>query len=405
MWSNRAAGRAVTVKHSVPFGTCFPHQPADAVRRLVFIILLALGFCFAGSLIVRADTNALSLDLPDLPLWDHSFNLRLGAGYKDNLLLNRDATESSYLLSTTVEALVLRLPVDGRQFTFFLTAEDIRYPEGDEVTKEQLVLARAQGKLELNDSWQAGLALDYLYQDQVFDVSATETNTQPLPLVGHQISLRPSLRRQLPRHHWIEGEILAQRQWFDAPVDDYWESGPKLALGRDYGHRSTVSFSYLFGWRRHDTRAPLALDGTAIPGAELEFRRHDLELSSRHNWDSRRRWRTVTRLNYQLNADNGSGYFDYRLYKFSQQLRYVTPTWEIRGQVRISHYDFLKQSASASDPASREKTLGAANLHAERKLTERFRLFADYEYERSFSNRNLDEYRVHKVLAGVDCEF
>jgi hypothetical protein len=371
----------------------------------VLVILLALGFCFGGSLAARANTNALEFELPDLPLWDHAFNLRLGAGYKDNLLLNRDATESSYLLSTTVETLVLRLPVDGRQFTFFLTAEDLRYPDGEQVTKEQLVLARAQGKLEFHDIWQAGLALDYLYQDQVFDVSATETNTEPLPLVGHQISLRPSLRRQLPRHHWIEGEILAQRQWFDAPVDDYWESAPKLVIGRDYGHRSTVSFSYLFGWRRYDTRTPLALDGTPVPGVDLEFQRHELELAGRHNWDSRRRWRTTTRLNYQLNEDNDSGYFDYRLYKFSQQLRYVTSTWEIRGQLRLSHYNFPNQSVSSSDPVSRDKTLAAASVHAERKLTERFRLYADYEYEHSFSNRDLDEYRVHKVLAGVDCEF
>jgi hypothetical protein len=398
-------GRAGTVKHSAPLGTGFALRPADLVRRLLFILLLTAGFPGAGTWMARADTNALPFELPDLPLWDHTFNLRLGAGYKDNLLLNRDATESSYLLATTVESLLLRLPVDGRQFTFFLTAEDLRYPEGDQVTKEQFVLARAQGKLEFNDGWQGGLALDYLYQDQVFDVSATETNTQPLPLVGHQVSLRPSLRRQLPRHHWLEGEFLVQRQWFDAPVDDYWESGPKFTAGRNYGHRSTISCSYLFGWRQHDSRAPLALDGTAIPGAELEFRRHDLELSSRHNWDSRRRWRTATRLNYQRNEDNGSGYFDYRLYKFSHQLRYVTPGWELRGQVRISHYDFLKQTASASDPAAREKTLGAASLHAERKLTERLRLFADYEFERSVANRSLDEYRVHKILAGVDCEF
>jgi hypothetical protein len=385
-----------------------PWRPAAVSSPLLsefdFIPLLALVvFVFAWP--VRADTNEFLPELLDLPLWDYTINVRAATGYKDNLLLNRAATESSYLLSAALETMVLRLPLDGRQFTFFLSAEDVRYPQGDQVGKERMVLALAQGKLELGARLQGGLTAQYLYLDQVFDVSVTETNTEPLLLVGHQLALRPMLRGKLPQHGWVEVEALVQRQWFAAPVDDYWESGPKITLGRDYGHRSTVSLGYQFGWRVHDTRTPLELDGTPLPGEELEFHQHNVELALRHNWDERRRWRTVTRLTFQLNEDNGPGYFDYRLYKAAHQLRYVAPNWELKGQVRVSRYDFVNQPVSSADPARREKTLVAAGLRAERKVTKHLTLFADYEHEQSLSNRSTDEYRVHRVSAGVDWQF
>ena len=352
-----------------------------------------------------ARTNEFLPELPDLPLWDHSLNLRVAAGYKDNLLLNRAATESSYLLATTLETMILRLPLDNRQFTFLAQAEDVRYPQGERVRKEQTVLALAQVKLDLRDGIQGGFAVEYIYQDQVFDVSATDTNIEPLQLVGHRIALRPSVRWKLPEHLWLEAEASLQRQWFAAPVDDYWEVGPKFTVGRDYGHRSALSLSYQYALRPYDERAPLQPDGTPVAGATLQFSRHDLDLTLRHNWDARRRWRTVTRLNCLFNEDNNSGYFDYRLYKLTQQIRCVARPWEFKVQARVSRYDFVAQTVSVTNPSLREKTLIAAGARAERELNRHLKLFADYDYEASLSNRQSDEYRAHKVSAGADWQF
>lgn len=377
----------------------------DVRHRLRSFLLPLTLLAFVAS--ARADTNAFlpELELPDLPLWDYTVNLRAGAGYKDNLLLNRAATESSYLLSTALETMILRLPLDGRQLTCFVSAEDVRYPDGNEVKKEQLLLALAQGKLEFSPTLAGGLAAQYIYQDQVLDVSATETNTEPLQLRGHQLTLRPSARWKLPHQGWFEAEFLGQRQLFDETVDDYWESGPRLTLGRDYGRRSSVSLAYSFAWRLYDTRTPLQLDGMPIPDEDLEFRRHDVELALRHNWDARRHWRTVTRLNVQFNQDNGPGYFDYGLYRFTQQLRYVAADWDLKVQARVSYYDYAQQPISSTDPTVREKTLVAAGFRGERKLTKHLKLFADYQYEQSFSNLTTDEYRVQTVMAGIDWEF
>ena len=157
--------------------------------------------------------------------------------------------------------------------------------------------------------------------------------------------------------------------------------------------------------RLHDTREEVSLSGTNLPGSELEFEIHEVELALRHNWDEQRRWRTVTRLQFLANRDSGSGYFDYQRYQASQQLRYVTKEWEAKVQGRISYYDFSSQAASDSDPDPRAKTVVGVSLRGERRLSKYLKLFADYSFERSLSNRAADEYRVNRVAGGVDYGF
>lgn len=367
-------------------------------------MISCIGATLGLTMSAASPTNEFIPEPPPLPLWDYSVNARAAVGYKDNLLLNRDATESSYLLASALDLTVLRLPLDGRQFHFILSGEDIRYPDGNTVQKEQTLIALAQGKLDLGRGFQGGLTAQYLYLDQVVDVSITETATAPMPLRGHLLALRPSCRVGLPGRFWVEAEGIAQRQWFAAPLDDYREGGPKLTVGRDYGHRSTATLGYQWALRAYDHRAPLAADGTPLAGT-LQFQRHEVELVLRHNWDARRRWRTVTRLNCQVNRDNGAGYFDHNRFQVSQQVRYVAGPWELRCQARLSHFEFAVQRAGSADPSLREKTLAAIGLRGQKKLTKHLNAFADYEYEQSLSNRTVDEYRVHKASGGLELEF
>jgi hypothetical protein len=62
----------------------------------------------------------------------------------------------------------------------------------------------------------------------------------------------------------------------------------------------------------------------SIAQSSLEFNRNEFDLAVRNNWDHKRRWRTTTKLGFELNEDNGSGYFDYKRYYVAQQLRFQT---------------------------------------------------------------------------------
>src|SRR5438552_3943433 len=73
-------------------------------------------------------TQAQEFDFPILlPKWINDFSLRTGAGYRDNVSLSSRSPQDSALVATALEIILLRLPERGKQFTFFLSAEDVRF--------------------------------------------------------------------------------------------------------------------------------------------------------------------------------------------------------------------------------------------------------------------------------------
>ena len=369
------------------------------MRCLAALWLLSTAIATAG----EPSTNEF---IPDAPkLWIRDIELRASVGYKDNLTLSRTATEKSILLGSGVDVTIARLPLDGKQFTLLLSVDDARYPQSDQVTHEDIIVALAQFKVDTSSHWRLGLDARYVFEDQVVDTSVTETNLTATLIRGSGVALIPNVRWMATPNTWLELAGTAQRQFYREPLDDYWEGGPKLTLGRDYGHRSSLTVAYAFYIRDYDTREQVSLSGTNIPGTSLEFLQHNVELAWRHNWDALRHWRTATRLGFQDNQDNGPGFYDYRRYSASQQLRYVAATWEIKAQGRVSFYDFEYQHVSTTDSALRQKATVNANVRVEKRLGKHWSLFAEYEYEQSLSNRTVDEYRANRVAGGLGVQF
>jgi len=105
--------------------------------------LLLVALCLSGCVVANAAEPGTNEFIPDLPnLWLHDVDLRASVGYKDNLTLGRKATEKSYLIGSGVDVTVARLPLDGKQFNFLLSVDDTRYPQGKEVTHEDLIAER-----------------------------------------------------------------------------------------------------------------------------------------------------------------------------------------------------------------------------------------------------------------------
>lgn len=374
------------------------------VRRLAGFFV---GACLAGG-VSAAEPSAGTTNefIPETPsLWFHSVELRMSSGYKDNLLLDRAASEQSGFIASGMDWTIGRLPLDGRQFNFLFSADDTRYFRGRTVDHEDFVAAVAQFKVDASPAWLVGVDARYVYQDQVVDTSVTETNLSSTLVRGHGVALLPNVRWTFARNTWLELSGTAQRQFLEAPLDDHWEGGPKLTLGHDYGHRSSITLSGAFNHRAYDTREQVSLSGTNLPGTALRFDQIDVDLAWRQNWDARRRWRTATRLGFQHNADHGPGFYDYRRFRAAQQIRYVAATWEVKAQAQALFYDFEHQTVDATSAELREKAIINLDLRAEKTLWKHLKLFAGYEYEQSLSNRAVDEYRANKIFGGAAWEF
>jgi hypothetical protein len=86
-------------------------------------------------------------------------------------------------------------------------------------------------------------------------------------------------------------------------------------------------------------------------------------------------------------------------------VRYRLAGWEFEGGLRANHYDYGVQRVSVDDPEFRRRSELYCDLLVQRRLSRRFRVFAEYIFERTFSNRAVEEYHVNTVSGGVGYEF
>ena len=369
-------------------------------RRLTGLALLLLAPAVG-------QTNTQPLELPELKirLWHGEVQARGAIGYKDNVTLSSTSPEASVFWLSGVEALAFRLPSGGWQFSAFLDATDIRYFDCPSVDNEQQVVAVAEMTKDLGRDWKSALGFNYLFQNQVFDMSATYTNATAIgQIVGHAMTPRWSARKEL-RPFWVETEFSATRQILEAPFDSYWQLGPRLTVGRDVARRSELSLAYQWSRLDYDSREQLDANGLSLTNTSLALQSHLVELAWTQTWDEKKRWRTVTRGGFESVSDNGSGFFDYYNYRLTQELRYRREKWEAQARVRLSHYDYLTQPLSAADPARRRKTLVVVGLQAERQLAKHLKCFAGYTWERSLSNLSFDDYQANVVTGGFAATF
>ncbi len=342
----------------------------------------------------------------DLPVrWIRTVETRAFSGYKDNVLLGSRNQVASGFVGGGVDLTLFRLPERGWEYTLFSSGEYLRYLDAVEVSHETTALVHAQAAKDLSNSWKLSLAAEYVYFDQVLDASTFEEQILSLQIEGHAFTLKPTLTKGLGQGFKLDMELPATRQFFGGFVDDYWEFGPKFNLTRAIGRSSDVSLSYQFSQRLHDTREPRDSKGNVESRQSLVYFQHEVAATWRQYWDDQKRWRTITKLTLQRNEDNGGGYYAYWRPQFSEQLRFQIEKWEVRADARVFQYWYDNQRVGDIRSARREKTFVRVGLRGEKALTRTFKIFAQYEYERAFSNLSLDAYSVNSISGGVEWEF
>ncbi len=376
-----------------------------ALRPWTWVATACLCFCGSGR---AEDTN--TFEIPDdafhIPLWEPSFNVRAGFGYKDNVLLSGTNPEDSPFWTAGGDVMLFRLPTGGWWFHCFASADNVGYFDSStEVDNEQVAVVATQLARDLGRDWRTGLGFNYLFQNQVFDVTATQTNQFTIgKVLGHNVTGRWFARKET-KSWWAEAEANLTRQWLDEPLDHFWQTGPRVVAGHTYGREADVSLSYQWLHTVYDTRPQVDPEGYAVPDTELRFQTHAVELAWRHAWDQRRQWQTTAKAAFEANQDNGSGYFDYWLYRLAAQAKYRLPAWEFSAHARVGYYDYPVQTVSPADPALRHKTLLALGARAERSLAKHWKIFATYAYDRSLSNLDFDHYQANTASAGVNFDF
>ncbi len=299
--------------------------------------------------------------------------------------------------------MTFRLPTHGWLVTFFATGDDVSFIGRKQ--DELLVLAAAQAVKSLSDDWKFGLGCNYAYQDQVVDVSTMETNSLTVArLQGHSLSGRTFLKREWG-NYWAEGELNVARQWLLAPLDSFLQAGAKVSVGRKVAPNSSLSLSFQWAEVAYDTREEVTLSLAPLPGTHLRSSPKILEAGFHATLDAEKHWVNSLTLGYELNNDNGEGYFDYRALRAGDQLKWTSGRWEASVYGRLARYDFYHQTVSDTDLRGRARTVVEAGVRLGRNFSRRIKGTLSYSYDRSLAVASYDRYEANILSAGVEVGF
>jgi hypothetical protein len=368
---------------------------------------------FATSLLAdtQSSTNTLAL-IPERELgwnesllWDKDVTLRTGVGYKDNVLLSPSAPQGSGFFASGLDLSLIRLPLDGLELSLTATGDDTHYWRNTGISREDLALVSARVQKYFGGVWRGGLELRYVYLDQVLEELVETGGLQPVIAQGNTLRVRPFLRRDLGTNWWLQLELPISREWLQSPLDDDWNYGAQVSLGRDYGHRSELALTVGGAYVAHDEWLARDSLGTEIPDRKLAIWRQITELKWVHQWDAQRRWRSTTKLGFQSNWDNGGGYFDYYQYRLSEELRFQSRDWEIKGTAGVSYYNFPVQTVAAPPSPTLYLTSLDVTFRVERRLYRSLHCFAMFEHEQTLSNDPTSEFNANVTTGGLSWEF
>lgn len=336
--------------------------------------------------------------------WQHFVSVRALGGYKDNVLLSAELPEGSPFVGGGIELIGWRPVGERGEFQGFAVGEHRQFFNLDQVDHEQTLVTQARYQHDLGGNWTLLMPVDYLYIDQVLDVSATEVEVRATRVQGHTASVSPALQRQVGLGT-VELEIAGLRQFYAAPLDDSWELSSRLEWQVPVGTRTQTEVYYDFAQRWYDNDPQLTSEGYPIPGTQRKMQYHDVGAKLRQDWGEDRAWRATLGVSGRYATDHAGGYYDYLRPAASAQLVYQDKGWRLAGTARARYYAYREQQVSAVDDARRRRSELVLEFRGEREIFTWLQVVAEYVYEQTFANRPVEAYHVNTVSCGLEVLF
>ena len=379
--------------------------PSSVARVISAIGAAVLGeFCLQVTAAVPADSldAEIAALLAAQPRWSLSASLDANYGYRDNLLLSASAEERSPFVRGVAEFVALRFPTGPLEYMFFVQGEGTRYLEGVSVKDQSRAWAQTEFGYTFGDALRIGLPITGYYHHEVFDVSDTDVERTIAELKVKGAMVGPAVRWRFLPSWWVEAQATGERKRYEDGVNDGTVGEGAMRLGWIHSERLEVRLIGIQRWRNFDERARYNSAGRELAGTELKISERELQTRFDVAWDADKRWQTTTRLSLLDYRDNGSGYFSYRERRADHEIEWKRGAWLVRAGAAASRIDFDVQTVGLGiEPPARLKDEFSAELHLERKLSERWTVLAHYTWERSRSNDPLASYRVNEGLLGL----
>lgn len=335
------------------------------------------------------------------PAWSSSASLSTAIGYKDNLLLSPANPERSGFARAGVEALFWHVPKGRIDYLGFFNARATRYFTGQSVHQEGQAFAGLEWRYRVPDTFSFTLDAQGYYLDQVFDISDTEITRVVAELKLTGVRLGPTIRWSILPWLWLEGKAAGDRQRFRDGINDDQVRETSVRLGWTPGDRVELSLLADEQRRDYDRREKYTMGGR-LDGGRLVIHERELEGRLVVTWGARGHWKTTTRAGGLHYLDNGVGYLNYRQRHVAQEIDWSAGDWLVHAEGEAARRDYDLQTAGRGiAPPPEVKDEFATQLRVERKLSEAWTVFGEFDWERTRCNDPIESYRMNEGLLGA----
>jgi hypothetical protein len=340
--------------------------------------------------------------LASLSPWSSTASVHTGFGYKNNLLLSHAGEEGSGFARGGIEAFLWHLPRGRVDYFAMLNAEGTRYSSGSSVDHEAEAYAQAEWRYRIDDRFKFSIDLQGYYLDEIFDVSDTDVQRVVAQLKVSGVTVGPKVRWAFLPWAWIEAQGIGKRETYRDGLNNNHVGDGTVRLGWRPGERFEASFAGMERSRAFDSRSQYSVSGRQLDGTRLKIAEREAEFRSDITWDAAAHWKSTTRMGALTYRDNGSGYFNYHARKVEQSVDWTTDDWlvEVEGMARRLQFGVQTVGLGINPPA-RVKEEYSARCRIERKVSERWTIYGEFNWERSRCNDPIASYNMNEGLLGV----
>lgn len=388
------------------------HRGWRCLALIPFILILAAGQLVGQDEISDEELDALLAD-PDaldewleeeFSGWDFTAMGRLGWGHSDNVLLATVNPQSGDYLRSEFEAFLTHLPDDSGEFFSYLTLTDRRYSGVEDADKEQIFLSNTQWKRYLSDRTTGSLKVQYVYFDQILDLSLTERQETRQRIQFHSYGVGSDLAYKLSQSDELTFGFLVLREEYAEVLGQDWLGRVELAWERPFWFSTEIKGRLRAEKRDYDDRAQRDVFGRAVEGDRLKVDRGSAMMEISRDWGKNKAIESAIEVRFLRNRDNGVGYYDYDQWSIDFSLEGEWRSVEARASVGVDDSEFLIQTVERFNPLARKKKDYWAELFLRKELGKRWSIYLLAEYEESNSNVVTDEYDALSGSIGFQFE-
>jgi hypothetical protein len=187
---------------------------------------------------------------------------------------------------------------------------------------------------------------------------------------------------------------------------DTYASNPELYNYREKEFRSlvkwkgdddaSVNFSMYSRWKDYDERTGSMNDGTSV---DSKTRTVGTGISGSQNFGKGDYWEVNLSAYFNKTADNANGHYDYESLSGSLKVTREIGPWTLSASANASNSEYDVRQAASGELFQRNGL--SAEFEADRKINEKWNLFAKWKKERDDSNDPGYEYEATMFSAGI----